>query len=797
MTHCSSCLVTVALAPSLALGAETSWVSPTNASWSNPASWSAGVPGSPDTAVFSLTGPLRIVDVGNTAISVDRIRIAKGQVRFNGSASVDALGMNAFNASLTVGSGSLSTTSANWTSTGELRVGRLDVATGTQAIAELKVSSGTLDVLHDARIGVLGDGSLFLLTPSQYEWLELGSTSGGYGLVARDYNLAAAPPITVRSQCTVGKFGDGLASFSEGRFGALMLGQNAGSTGSASAGDLLVEGTVTVGHGGIGSLRISGNATCAGSFVLASKGNPVIPPYDPDAEGTLLLDGGDLHCGGEFTAGLGIAQVTTTGGGTLGSTNAIRGNSRTTVRTILGADSSADPVLSAPIVSLSAGTWTIEYQGTPPSEASWVLSRSWSGTAAPTIVGNPGFGREWRLIQCGTDLHLATAVPGEPDPPVCEPSDPLLDIPDPDADESRSFGSGGVAIGDGWFAVGCPGGDGSVDVFRRAGVTWIREARLAGPEGRHIGAAVAAHGSRLATYAAGGTAVVVYVRSDGGWTVEAIIPLDVKSTTTLLRDAIDLEADTLAVGVPHASQEGEAGVGRVDIFQRGVRGWVKDASVLPQPAVGSTLFGRRVELSGSRIAASQGGSSTNYVIAMLERNELGWSTQATIPGVHLQPFTLSGDVLTCMVNNPSSLTSMWRPYNGVWREIASLPGFSALAASPERLALIQSSNLRFLEPTAGGLWRLGRSMPISGSMMLETSSILTIIRYSDRVSVIDHVRATPCPADLNGDGLVNGADLGLVLSAWDIGPGGDLDGDGTTGGSDLGILLSAWGTCAP
>jgi hypothetical protein len=88
-------------------------------------------------------------------------------------------------------------------------------------------------------------------------------------------------------------------------------------------------------------------------------------------------------------------------------------------------------------------------------------------------------------------------------------------------------------------------------------------------------------------------------------------------------------------------------------------------------------------------------------------------------------------------------------------------------------------------------------MPISGSMMLETSSILTIIRYSDRVSVIDHVRATPCPADLTGDGFVNGADLGLVLSSWDIGPGGDLDGDGTTGGSDLGILLSAWGTCAP
>lgn len=53
----------------------------------------------------------------------------------------------------------------------------------------------------------------------------------------------------------------------------------------------------------------------------------------------------------------------------------------------------------------------------------------------------------------------------------------------------------------------------------------------------------------------------------------------------------------------------------------------------------------------------------------------------------------------------------------------------------------------------------------------------------------------PCPADLNHDGAVNGADLGLLLSNWGGSGTGDLNGDGTVNGADLGLLLSAWGPC--
>jgi len=48
-------------------------------------------------------------------------------------------------------------------------------------------------------------------------------------------------------------------------------------------------------------------------------------------------------------------------------------------------------------------------------------------------------------------------------------------------------------------------------------------------------------------------------------------------------------------------------------------------------------------------------------------------------------------------------------------------------------------------------------------------------------------------ADLDCDVDVDGADLGILLGAWDsTDDGADLDGDGVVGGGDLGILLGAW-----
>lgn len=52
------------------------------------------------------------------------------------------------------------------------------------------------------------------------------------------------------------------------------------------------------------------------------------------------------------------------------------------------------------------------------------------------------------------------------------------------------------------------------------------------------------------------------------------------------------------------------------------------------------------------------------------------------------------------------------------------------------------------------------------------------------------------PSDLDGDGVVDGADLTLILSLWGTSTRlADLNGDGIVGGADLTVLLSDWGGC--
>ena len=53
-----------------------------------------------------------------------------------------------------------------------------------------------------------------------------------------------------------------------------------------------------------------------------------------------------------------------------------------------------------------------------------------------------------------------------------------------------------------------------------------------------------------------------------------------------------------------------------------------------------------------------------------------------------------------------------------------------------------------------------------------------------------------CPSDFNNDDVVDGIDLGILLSSWgQSNSTADLNGDNLVDGNDLGILLSSWGGC--
>ncbi len=141
-------------------------------------------------------------------------------------------------------------------------------------------------------------------------------------------------------------------------------------------------------------------------------------------------------------------------------------------------------------------------------------------------------------------------------------------------------------------------------------------------------------------------------------------------------------------------------------------------------------------------------------------------------------------------------TSLQFAYAGVGNVVAD-PLFVSVAGGDFRL-----------QPTSPAI-DAGNNALVPAGVVLDLDSLP---RFVDAPAVIDTgVGAPPlvdrgayefqppappaCPADLNGDGVVDGADLGELLAAWGTAGPGDLDGNGIVDGADLGELLSAWGDC--
>ncbi|MBL9119909.1 MAG: hypothetical protein JNL80_08345 [Phycisphaerae bacterium] len=98
------------------------------------------------------------------------------------------------------------------------------------------------------------------------------------------------------------------------------------------------------------------------------------------------------------------------------------------------------------------------------------------------------------------------------------------------------------------------------------------------------------------------------------------------------------------------------------------------------------------------------------------------------------------------------------------------------------------------QPYAQWKWSQGLGTGLKSYQFIRASGYIFWALPEGRAIILEN-DIVACPADLNGSGNVDAADLAILLGAWGTANAADVNGDGTVNGSDLGILLGAWGGC--
>ncbi|MEY4183171.1 MAG: hypothetical protein RLZZ217_1797 [Planctomycetota bacterium] len=161
-------------------------------------------------------------------------------------------------------------------------------------------------------------------------------------------------------------------------------------------------------------------------------------------------------------------------------------------------------------------------------------------------------------------------------------------------------------------------------------------------------------------------------------------------------------------------------------------------------------------------------------------------------GSPTQPTEVAGGDLHCMALLLNGTVVSWGiPGSGQQPTPPTIGACRAIAAgSLHSVAVLRSDR-------AAG-WGRDEVNQVSGP---ESLAQVPAIAAGDNRTLVYVNTALPLSVDIDGDGCTNGADLGLLLTAWgtdglisgtDPQQNADLNGDGVVNGADLGLLLEDW-----
>ncbi|MBL9118891.1 MAG: hypothetical protein JNL80_03125 [Phycisphaerae bacterium] len=133
-------------------------------------------------------------------------------------------------------------------------------------------------------------------------------------------------------------------------------------------------------------------------------------------------------------------------------------------------------------------------------------------------------------------------------------------------------------------------------------------------------------------------------------------------------------------------------------------------------------------------------------------------------------------------------------YGDDWQMNTNYPIARLTSANGKMVRYARTSNWNSTGVATGSL-PTTTSMTLPPSLAPGSYSLAVVANGIASTPVSFVVTSSPCVADLNADGVVNGADLALLLGQWGSIGGADFDASGAVDGADLALVLGAWGAC--
>jgi hypothetical protein len=396
---------------------------------------------------------------------------------------------------------------------------------------------------------------------------------------------------------------------------------------------------------------------------------------------------------------------------------------------------------------------------------------------------------------------------------------------------------------------------GSAYVFVHTGDIWTEQAKLTASDaesGDYFGRCVTLDGDTAiigahqddhdGVYSAG--SAYVFVRSGEAWTEQAKLTAWDAEPSDYFGWSVTLDGDTAVIGADHDDYDGMNDAGSAYVFVRTGEVWSEQAKLTASDAESTNLFGWSAALDGdTALIGAHGADSYAGSAYVFVRTGDAWVQQAKLTASDAESgdyfgrcVTLDGDtaIIGAHQDDHDGVYSAGSAYVFVrsgeaWTEQAKLTAWDAepsdyfgwsVTLDGDTVVIGAYKHGHGGGPRTGSAYQFvrtgeewaeqfemiawdaaqddffGWSVALDGDTAVSGAYGDDNANGSNAGAAYVFTLFDDIPGDLNGDGCVGHADLGILLADWGCtggGCAGDCDGDGDTDHADLGLLLGHWG----